>query len=46
MVRAFLTLYPYGQADLRSERAKEVKPVEYFKYLLWYKDGRFARHTY
>ena len=34
MVRAFLTLYPHGQADLRSERAREVKPAEYFKHLL------------
>ncbi|PKY59079.1 hypothetical protein RhiirA4_304738, partial [Rhizophagus irregularis] len=44
MVRAFPTLYPYGRADLRSARVKEVKPAEYFRHLLWYKDGRFARH--
>ncbi|PKY29830.1 hypothetical protein RhiirB3_446620 [Rhizophagus irregularis] len=42
MVRAFPTLYPYGRADLRSARVKEVKPAEYFRHLLWYKDGRFA----
>ncbi|CAG8802972.1 2782_t:CDS:2, partial [Cetraspora pellucida] len=45
IARAFPTLYPYGRADLRSERIKEVKPAEYFKHLLLYKDGRFARHT-
>ncbi|CAB4407286.1 unnamed protein product [Rhizophagus irregularis] len=44
MVRAFPTLYPYGRADLCSARVKEVKPAEYFRHLLWYKDGRFARH--
>ena len=45
MARAFPTLYPYGHGDLRSEHAREVKPAEYFRHLLWYKDGRFARHT-
>src|SRR3954451_21680777 len=45
MARAFPTLYPYGQGDLRSERARDIKPAEYFKHMLWYKDGRFARHT-
>ncbi len=44
MARAFPTLYPYGKADLRTARAREIKPAEYFKHLLWYKDGRFARH--
>ncbi|RGB33805.1 hypothetical protein C1646_761295 [Rhizophagus diaphanus] len=34
MVRAFSTLYPYGRADLRSARVKEVKPAEYFRHLL------------
>ena len=45
IVRAFLTLYPTGDADLRSNREKNIKPAEYFKYLIWYKDGRFARNT-
>ena len=45
MARAFPTLYPYGRRDLRSERIRDVKPAEYFKHLIWYKDGRFARHT-
>jgi hypothetical protein len=41
---AFPTLYPTGQADLRSERISNVKPAEYFKHLLMYHDGRFAQH--
>jgi len=45
MAKAFPTLHPYGQADLRSERPRDIKPAEYFKHLMWYKDGRFARHT-
>ena len=45
MVRAFPTLYPHGRGDLHSERARDIKPAEYFKHLIWYKDGRFARHT-
>jgi len=44
MVRAFPTLYPHGRGDLHSERVREIKPAEYFKYLIWYKDGRFVRH--
>jgi ATP-dependent DNA helicase PIF1 len=44
MVRAFPTLFPRGTADFRSHRVKDVKPAEYFKHLLIYKDGRFARH--
>jgi hypothetical protein len=42
---AFPTLYPTGQADLRAERIRDIKPAEYFKHLLRYKDGRFGRHT-
>jgi ATP-dependent DNA helicase PIF1 len=45
IARAFPTLYPYGRADFRSSRAIRVLPAEYFKHLLWYKDGRFARHS-
>ena len=41
---AFPTLYPTGNADLRSGRSREIKPAEYFSHLLKYKDGRFARH--
>jgi hypothetical protein len=42
---AFPTLYPTGCADLRAERIWDIKPAEYFKHLLLYKDGRFARHA-
>jgi ATP-dependent DNA helicase PIF1 len=45
IARAFPTLYPTGDADLRSEHIREIKPAEYFSHLLKYKDGRFARHT-
>ena len=45
IVMAFLTLYPTGDADLRAEQVKEVKPAEYFKHMLRYKDERFGRHT-
>ena len=45
MARAFPTLYPYCCRDLRSKRIRDVKPAEYFKHLIWYKDGRFVRHT-
>jgi hypothetical protein len=38
MTRAFPTLYPYGQGDLRSERPRDIKPAEYFKHLMWYKN--------
>ena len=41
----FLTLYPTGCADLHAERIRDVKPAEYFKHLLLYKDRRFARHA-
>lgn len=44
IARAFPTLYPTGIADLRTPRIKKVNPAEYFKHLMWYKDGRFARH--
>ncbi|PKB95402.1 hypothetical protein RhiirA5_436787 [Rhizophagus irregularis] len=39
IARAFLTLYPYGKGDLRSNRPRNIKPAEYFKHLLWFKDG-------
>src|SRR5947209_1838584 len=44
IARAFSTLYPWGIADLNEPRVREIKPAEYFKHLLVYKDGRFARH--
>ncbi len=45
MARAFPTLYPYGLADLRSGRPRDIKPAKYFRHLMWYKDMRFAQHT-
>ncbi|CAG8816966.1 1521_t:CDS:2, partial [Cetraspora pellucida] len=42
---AFPMLYPTGCADLRSERIRDISPAAYFKHLLQYKDGRFARHN-
>ncbi|RIB01053.1 hypothetical protein C2G38_2232031 [Gigaspora rosea] len=44
MARAFPTFFPRGIADLRSQRIKEIKPGEYFKHLMLYKDGQFAHH--
>lgn len=42
---AFPTLFPYGNADLRQGRPLvPVKPREYFKHLVKYKDQRFALH--
>ncbi|CAB4427787.1 unnamed protein product [Rhizophagus irregularis] len=35
----------YRKADLRSNRPRDIKPAEYFKHLLWFKDGRFGRHS-
>ena len=42
--RAFPTLFPYGKASLRSHRLKTIKPANYFKHLMNYHDGRFAKH--
>jgi hypothetical protein len=42
MVRAFPTLYSYSLANLRSEHPRDIKPAEYFKHLVWYKNRRFA----
>ncbi|CAG8641197.1 7999_t:CDS:2 [Cetraspora pellucida] len=41
---AFPTLYLTGDANLHAEHVKDVNPAEYFKHLLKYKGGRFARH--
>ncbi|CAG8783927.1 15260_t:CDS:2, partial [Racocetra fulgida] len=39
MARAFPTLFPCGVADLHAHLVREVKPAEYFQYLLKYKDA-------
>ena len=42
--RAFPFLFPTGEADLNHLRDIKVNDGPYFKHLLHYKDGRFARH--
>ncbi|KAE8745952.1 hypothetical protein FOCC_FOCC007313 [Frankliniella occidentalis] len=39
---AFPALFPTGAADLNLERPHRLTPVQYFKFLLEFKDGRFA----
>ena len=41
---AFPTLFPTGAADFLAPRPLAVTVGNYFKHLLLYKDGRFARH--
>jgi len=41
---AFPTLYPTGAADFLGQRCNQVTIGNYFKHLLTYKDGRFAKH--
>ncbi|XP_067930923.1 uncharacterized protein [Watersipora subatra] len=41
ITRAFPVLFPTGSADLRAPHAKPVFARDYFKHLLYYKDGRF-----
>lgn len=42
---AFPSLYPYGRPDLRDKnRKKKMDPAQFFKHLMLYKDGRFAKH--
>ena len=45
LVQAFPFLFPQGLADLHAVRPWAVKEFEYFKHLIRYKDGRFARHA-
>lgn len=42
--RAFPTLFPTGKGDLRDSRVCKVSNSEYFKFLMMYHDGRFAKH--
>ncbi len=46
MARAFPALYPHGHGDLQLQRVRDIMLAEYFKHLIWYKDGRFARYTW
>ena len=41
---AFPTLFPTGRADFVAPRINAVTVGNYFKHLMMYKDGRFARH--
>ena len=41
---AFPTLFPTGAADFVAPRPYQVTIGNYFKHLLMYEDGRFAKH--
>ena len=41
---AFPTLFPTGAADFVAPRPTAITIGNYFKHLLMYNDGRFARH--
>ncbi len=41
---AFPTLFPTGDADFLGQRCNQVTIGNYFKHMLKYEDGRFARH--
>ncbi len=44
MTCAFPTLFQTGTADFTAPRERQVTVGNYFKHLLMYKDGRFAKH--
>ena len=44
MTCAFPVLFPTGAADFSTPRPRTVTIGYYFKHLMMYKDGRFARH--
>ena len=41
---AFPTLFPTGAVDFLGQRSNEVIIGNYFKHLMMYDDGRFAKH--
>ena len=41
---AFPTLFPTGAADFAAPRLRPITIGNYFKHLVMYKDGRFAKH--
>ncbi len=43
---AFPTLFPTGMADFRMNRPQTCSMADWADHLLWYEDGRFARHQY
>ena len=44
--RAFPTLFPTGAGDFLGQRQVQVTIGNYFKHLMQYDDGRFARHPH
>ena len=44
MTCAFPTLFPTGTVDFTAPRLRRVTIGNYFKHLMLYKDGRFAKH--
>ena len=44
---AFPNLFPYGEADFYANRPRTCHNIlDWADHLLWYKDGRFAQHSY
>ena len=43
---AFPTLFPTGAADFVAPRPRTVTIGNYFKHLMQYRDGRFAKHPH
>ena len=41
---AFPTLFPTGAADFLGQRCNQVTIGNYFKHMMMYEDGRFAKH--
>ena len=44
MTLAFPTLFPDGSGDFYTPRLRKVDLGEFFKHLMRFQDGRFARH--
>ena len=45
--QAFPTLFPYGKGDFNINRPRTCDSMaDWAEHLLWYKDGRFAKHEY
>jgi hypothetical protein len=44
VIEAFPSLFPKGEADFHEDRLCNVSASDYFKHLMRYHDGRFARH--
>lgn len=40
--QAFPTLFPFGRGDSNAPRLRKITPHKYSKYLMHYRDGRFA----